>query len=53
MEKFNYNLPLVGGGFFISREQFDLDASQPGAPADYSYDQYVLDSMEEAEDVKA
>lgn len=53
MEKYDYNLPLVGGGFFISREQFELDASQHGAPADYSYDQYVLDSMEEVEDAKA
>jgi hypothetical protein len=46
INKFDFNLPLVGGGFFISREQFELDAQHPDAPKGYSYDQYILDSME-------
>ena len=50
INKFDFNLPLVGGGFFISREQFELDSKDSDAPQDYTYDDYMRDSMETEEE---
>jgi hypothetical protein len=50
IEKYDFSLPLVGGGFFISREQFELDSKHPGAPKDYTYDDFMADSMETEEE---
>ena len=35
------------GGGFISRAAFNRQAEQPGAPKDYSYDEYVMDCCDD------
>lgn len=50
IKKYDESLPLVGGGFFISREQFELDSKDSDAPQDYTYDDYMRDSMETEEE---
>lgn len=43
-------LMTVGGEPFITREEFERISKEPGAPKDYTYDQYVADSMETADE---
>lgn len=43
-------LITVSGRPFITREEFNRSLSEHGAPQDYSYDEYVKDSTETAEE---
>jgi hypothetical protein len=43
-------MKMVNGEEFITREAFDLALAEDGAPKDYTYDEYVRDCTESAED---
>lgn len=49
IEGYDLIKPLVGGGFMVSREQYETDMRLPGAPVGYSYDEFVADHTESEE----
>lgn len=47
IDKLISHVVTVGGKPFISRQEFNLTSVHHDAPKDYSYDDYVIDSMDD------